>query len=157
GWRAILAGGAVGVVALTENGQVVQLPRPRHRGMAAVAGCLERAHDQALAACRTAPHSAAPALLAPAPIETALQVPRGAGILLASGLDLPGDGFEAALAALRARVPLQLFLIEDALETAPPGIAMPCTGGEGRSGHMRFDALPAARDERAARLQLPGQ
>src|SRR5690606_38340393 len=69
GWKAILAGGAVGVVALTENGQVVQQPRPRHRGVAAVAGCLERAHDQALAACRTAPHSAAPALLAPALIE----------------------------------------------------------------------------------------
>ncbi|WP_283179682.1 hypothetical protein [Gemmobacter sp. 24YEA27] len=95
--------------------------------------------------------------LAPALAQLARQVPRGAGILLATGLDLPGEGFDAALATLRARGPLQLLLIEDAAETAPPAMAMPCITQAGESGHLRLDPLPAERDARAARYQVPGQ
>ena len=152
GWRAILAGGAVGVIALTDAGLQAQLPRPRHRGMAGVAGCLERAHAAALEGGRAAAQPLAPMLM-----QAARQVPRGAGVLLATGLDLPGEGLDAALAALRARGVLQLLLIEDAVEITPPRQALPCADPSGEAGHLRFDPLPAAREERAARYQRQGQ
>ncbi len=150
GWKAALAGGAVGVVALTDAGPAVQAPRPRHRGMAQVAGCLARAHADALA------HRGPVRALAPDLARAARQVPRGAGILLATGLDTPGEGLDAALAALRARGPLRLLLMEDAFETAPPARVLPYAGPDGPA-HARFNTLPAQRKERADRLAFPGQ
>lgn len=150
GWQAVLAGGAVGAVALTEAGLLVQLPRPRHRGMALVAGLLASAHAAALAE----PDRQRP--LAPDLLPAARQAPRGAGIVVATGLDRPGEGFDAALAALRARGPMQILLVEDAFETAPPTRALPYASGSGGIAIGRFDALPAARRDRAAVLGRTG-
>lgn len=155
GWKAILAGGAVGAAVLTDDGPQIRLPRPRHRGMAGVAACLADAHAAALE--RAGQSKGESLALAPTLAQLARQVPRGAGILLATGLDLPGEGLDAALAALRARGPLQLLLIEDAAETAPPAMAMPCITRAGEAGHLRLDPLPAERDARAARYEVPGQ
>lgn len=150
GWTAALGGGAVGAVALTDAGPAVQPARPRHRGMAQVAGCLARAHADALA-WRGPLRPLAPDLA-----QAARQVPRGAGIILATGLDTPGEGLDAALAALRARGPLRLLLVEDAFETAPPGRPMPCVGPDGPT-HALFADLPSQRQARADRLVFPGQ
>lgn len=150
GWKAVLAGGAVGVVALTDAGPLVQAPRPRHRGMAQVAGCLARAHEGALA------HRGEVRPLAPDLARAARQVPRGAGIMLATGLDAAGEGLEAVLAALRARGPLRLLLVEDAFETGPPARALPFAAQAG-TAWARFSALPAVRAARAGRLAFPGQ
>lgn len=149
GWRAVLEGGAVGVVALTDAGPQVQAPRPRHRGMALVAGCLERAHEAALA------HRGPVRELAPELMAAMRQAPRGAGLVLATGLDTTGPGLDAALAALRQRGPLRLILVEDAFERAPPARALPHDGPDG-AAFARFDDLPALRAARAARLALPG-
>lgn len=149
GWQAVLAGGAVGAVALTEEGMQVQAPRPRHRGMALVAGLLARVHAAALAE----PDRQRP--LAPDLLPAARQAPRGAGIVLATGLDTPGEGLDAALAALRARGPVQILLVEDVFETAPPAHALPYASGSGIAIGS-FDALPAARLERAAALGRAG-
>lgn len=150
GWQAVQSGGAVGVIVLTDFGPEVQQPRPRERGMALVVACLERAHEAALA------HRGESRDLAPDLARSARQVPRGAGILLATGLDRPGAGLDAALAALRARGPVTLLLVEDAFETAPPKVALPVQRPEG-ARWAEFSALAGERDGRAARLAFPGQ
>lgn len=161
GWQAVLQGGAVGVVALTDAGPVAQLPRPRHRGMALASGCLARAHEAALAAAETGaetgtePGGAAARPLAPDLLRAARQVPRGASVMLATGLDDPGEGLDAALAALSGRGPLRLLLVEDRFEIAPPDRALPCFTADGPA-YAGFAELPALRDRRAARLSRPG-
>lgn len=150
GWRAALTGGAVGVMALTDAGPEVQSPRPRHHGMAQVAGCIARAHERALN------HQGAVRLLAPDLLGAARQIPRGAGIVLATGLDKPGDDLDAALAALCAKGPLRLLLVEDAFETSPPKGVLPYVGAEGPT-YGRFADLADMRDSRADRLYRPGQ
>lgn len=156
GWRAVHAGGAVGACALTEAGPLMQPPRPRHRGMALVAGCLDRAHRAAMQAAIADPgHLLAPRSLAPDLVRAARQVPRGAGILLATGLDDPGDGLDAALDALAARGPVQLLLVEDAFELSPPARPLAFEGAEG-STLADFTALPALRAARPDSLARPG-
>ncbi|MBK4218187.1 DUF58 domain-containing protein [Paracoccus caeni] len=150
GWAAVLDGGAVGVVALTDAGPEMQAPRPRHRGMAEVAGAIARAHERAVA------HRGEVRPLAPDLLRAARQVPRGAGIVLATGLDHEGEGLDAALAALRARGPLRLILVEDAFELTPPKGALPYLGPDGPA-YGSFAGLPDMRDDRAERLTQPGQ
>lgn len=154
GWQASLEGGAVGLVALTDAGPEVQAPRPRHRGMALVAGAMARAHANALAeAQRNRGGAARP--LAPDLLRAARQTPRGASIMLASALDTPGDGLDAAIAVLSARGPLRLILIEDAFEMAPPVRALPYATPDG-TAFADFSALAADRLGRAASLARPG-
>lgn len=174
GWHAIHAGGAVGVTALTDNGPDVQIPRPRHRGMTLVSACMARAHDAALAQAASDPSGRQPVRpLAPDLIRAARQVPRGAGIILATGLDDIGDGFDAALAALSARGPVQILLIEDAFELTPPGHTLtfaqtrsakdgsPAPDTARQSGSVLtaqadFMQLPRLRDERPDLLTRAG-
>lgn len=150
GWRASLQGGAVGVVVLTDAGPQVQAPQPRHRGMAQVVGCVIRSHDLAM------DHRETIRSLAPDLRQAARHVPRGAGIIFASGLDHPGEDLDAALAALRARGPLRILLIEDAFEQAPPANALPFHGPEGPA-YAQFRGLPEMRNRRVERLTRPGQ
>lgn len=150
GWRASLQGGAVGVVVLTDAGPQVQAPQPRHRGMAQVVGCVARSHDWAV------DHPGTPRALASDLTQAARHVPRGAGIILASGLDHPGDDLDAALATLRARGPVQILLIEDMFERSPPGNALSYQGPNGPA-YAQFRDLPEMRDSRADRLRRPGQ
>ncbi len=150
GWQAVLGAGAAGAVALTDAGLLAERPRPRDAGMARVAGLLARAH--ALALETRAPVRA----LAPDLVRAARFAPRGAGIVLATGLDHPGPGLDAALAGLARRGPLRLLLVEDAFETAPPAAALPYLAEDGRVARARFGALPDARAARLAALRLPG-
>ncbi len=76
--------------------------------------------------------------------------------MLATGLDQPGAGLDAALAGLARRGPLRLLLTEDAFETAPPAAALPFLTADGRVSRARFGALPEARAARLAALRLPG-
>ncbi|MEZ5797748.1 MAG: DUF58 domain-containing protein [Paracoccaceae bacterium] len=149
GWRAVLQGGSVGVVALTDAGQQAQPPRPRHRGMALVASCLERAHALAL------DHRGPVLPLAPELLRAMRQAPRGAALVVATGLDSPGEGLDQALAEMRQRGPLRLILVEDAFELDPPALALPHLGPQGPA-YARFADLPAERAARAARLAVPG-
>jgi uncharacterized protein (DUF58 family) len=150
GWQAVLGSGAAGVVALTDAGLLAERPRPRDAGMARVAGLLARAH--ALALDTRLPVRP----LAPDLVRAARFAPRGAGIVLATGLDAPGPGLDAALAGLARRGPLRLLLLEDAFETAPPAAALPFLTQDGGVARARFSALPEARAARLAALRLPG-
>ncbi len=154
GWQAVLGAGAAGVVALTDAGLLAERPRPRDAGMARVCGLLARAHAIALDAGSSGRAPVRP--LAPDLVRAARFAPRGASIVLATGLDVPGPGLDAALAGLARRGPLRLILTEDAFETAPPGAALPFVTADGRVSRARFGALPQARAARLAALRLPG-
>jgi uncharacterized protein (DUF58 family) len=154
GWQAVLGAGAAGVVALTDAGLLAERPRPRDAGMARVAGLLARAHAIAL---DTRASGRGPTRdLAPDLVRAARFAPRGAGIVLATGLDIPGPGLEPALAGLARRGPLRLILTEDAFESAPPAAALPFVTADGRVSRARFGALPETRAARVAALRLPG-
>jgi uncharacterized protein (DUF58 family) len=149
GWQAVLGSGAAGVVALTDDGLVAERPRGRDAGMARVCGALARAHAIALR-CRAPLRELAPDL-----VRAARFAPRGAGVVVATGLDAPGAGLDSALAELARRGPLRLILTEDAFETAPPAAPLPFLTIEGRVARGRFGGLPAARAARLADLRLP--
>ncbi|MDH2328906.1 DUF58 domain-containing protein [Cereibacter sp. SYSU M97828] len=149
GWQAEAAGGAVGVAAITDGGLFIERPMPRVRGMARVAGCLERAHAAALD--RRDPT----ADLTPLLLRAARTAPRGAGIVLASSLDQPGDGLDAALGAILRRGPLRLIRPADPFEDAPPAITLPYRDG-GTMLHGSFTGIPAHRDRMTARLRSLG-
>jgi uncharacterized protein (DUF58 family) len=150
GWQAVHGAGAAGAVALTDAGLLAERPRAGARGMARVAGLLARAHAMALET--TGPIRP----LAPELARAARFAPRGATIVLATGLDRPGPGLEAALAGLARRGPVRLLLTEDAFETAPPAAALPFLTSEGRVARARFGAVPESRAARLAALRLPG-
>ncbi|MFO1141019.1 MAG: DUF58 domain-containing protein [Amaricoccus sp.] len=150
GWQAVLGAGAAGAVALTDAGLLAERPRPRDAGMARVAGLLARAHTLAI-------ETRAPVRpLAPDLVRAARFAPRGAGLVLATGLDVPGPGLDAALAGLARRGPLRLLLVEDAFETAPPAAPLAFLTEDGRVARARFSALPEERAARLAALRLPG-
>jgi uncharacterized protein (DUF58 family) len=150
GWQAVLGAGAAGVVALTDAGLIAERPRPRDAGMARVCGTLARAHRIALD-CRDPVRELGPDL-----IRAARFAPRGAGIVVATGLDAPGPGLDSVLAGLARRGPLRLILTEDAFETTPPASALPFLAADGRVARGRFGGLPEARAARLAELRLPG-
>lgn len=175
GWQAVQAGGAVGGIAITAAGRFVERPSPRARGMARVAGCLERAHAAAMQAAlarqdaslagdqpagdqptggRASAQPFIPPRIPPLADELGLAVrlvPRGAAIALATALDQPGQDLTAALMRLRKRGPLRVLLVADALETTPPPEALPLRCAE-TSQRFRLDALPARLAEAMALL-----
>ncbi|MGR3805787.1 DUF58 domain-containing protein [Marinibacterium profundimaris] len=117
GWRAVEAGGRVGVVALTARGHVAVPARGQTRAMLAVIGALVRAHAQALEAARDG--------LEDPPLDAALEkVLRIAGrrgeICLASGFDTPGPALEIRLAELADRGELRRIRIGDGVRGGLP-------------------------------------
>lgn len=158
GWQEVTAGGAAGIAALTEAGVMAEPPAPGARGMARVAACLARAHALALETAAGRQGSPPPSVhdLAPDLARAARMAPRGALVVLATGLDAPGEGFKAALAGMARRGPVRILLIEDAFEAAPPAHPLPVATPEGRLGRASFAALPADRAARVDRLIRPG-
>ncbi len=150
GWRAIAEGGAVGVAAITEAGLFSESPAHRARGMARAAGCLARAHAAALAA-----ESAEPRPLAPDLVRAGRLAPRGARVLVGSGLDAPGEGLAAALDGIRRRGALRLLLPLDPFEASPPRIGLPYQAPGGAAFGL-FTALPEARAARMGWLGAMG-
>ncbi len=150
GWRAIAEGGAVGVAAITEAGLFSESPAHRARGMARVAGCLARAHAAALAAEPGDPRPLAPDL-----VRAGRLAPRGARVLVGSGLDAPGDGLAAALDGIRRRGALRLLLPLDPFEASPPRIGLPYQAPGGPAFGL-FTALPEARAARMGWLGAMG-
>ncbi|MEI4472728.1 DUF58 domain-containing protein [Frigidibacter sp. MR17.24] len=147
GWQAVAAGGSVGVAAITDAGIQASRIATRPAAMAAVAGCLARAHADAVAAAGLAPRPLAPDLA-----RAARLAPRGAAVVLASALDDPGPGFDAAIGAILRRGPLQILLPADPIETAPPRLRLGWLDALGRAHRGRVDGVSAA--SRALRDRL---
>ena len=129
GWRAVAEGGRVGMVALLADEPMAQPARGRDRGMVGVIGAMVRAHAHAL----RNPDAPDPPLADALDIANRL-APRGAEILVATALDHPGAGFEAAALALNQRTTLSVIRVADAFETAPPKGRYRFRTGGGRSG-----------------------
>ncbi len=143
GWRAIAAGGSVGLVAIGEDGIRWEKPRPRDRAFARVAGRLAEAHDAALRA------EDAGLRLDEALEKAARLAPRGATFVLATAFDRPGEHAEAALARLARRGNLVVLYMRDAMERTPPRGAL-AYFNDGDSAWGMFRAGGAGRFAEAA-------
>lgn len=153
GWRAVEAGGRVGLYAFGGGPALYAPPRGRTAGMAAAAGGLAGAHRRALDA---AAGEAEPDL------GTALEVadrlaPLGATLVLGTALDDPGPEFAHLAEALARTRRLRVALVRDAFEIEPPDGQYPYLTDDGRRhwAAVRGRAAPDGRGAALARLGLP--
>lgn len=138
GWQAVASGGRVGLLAITAGATEIVGTRGGTRGMLAVIGGLVRAHAAALRG---------PALSDP-PLDAALSglrlvAPRGAVLVIASALDNPGAGFDAAIGRLAQHHRPRFLLVGDhALQQLPAG-SYPIQGPDGqrRVARLRRQAV----------------
>ncbi|SMC55575.1 DUF58 domain-containing protein [Primorskyibacter flagellatus] len=120
GWRIVVEGGRVGLLAMLPDGQVVVAPRGRARGMLDVIGGLARAHDMALQSVIDG-HSE-DRTLDEALSRTERLVSAGAEVLIASGFDHMGEGLADRLSSLaRRRVPRLIRVVDGATDNLPAG------------------------------------
>ncbi|MBH0239254.1 DUF58 domain-containing protein [Methylobrevis albus] len=152
GWRAVESGGRVALVAAGADGFEVVRPGGGDRAMTAVAGGLARAHAAALTSSDTRVPGLADAL------DAAVRLlPRGGSILLATGLDAPGDDFDEALLRARWRCDVKVALVIDAFERRPPAGSFPFVTFAGRRGLRVVGRRPdPPEDDRLARLHRLG-
>lgn len=153
GWRVNEAGGRAGLIAFGTEAPVFVAAKGRERGMVSVIGGLASAHRDALLAA--AEHRA----LEDQPLEVALEmaaglVPPGGAVFLATGLDNPGDEFDALATALNRRATLTVLLITDAFERQAPAGSYPFISAGGRLRWASFgeQKIEMAVDRRIAHL-----
>lgn len=128
GWRAVTVGGRIALLAVSGGEPILVRASTGERAMTRIIGGLQRGHAQAMTTQNTEPP------LVEALNMAARALPRGGTIVLATGLDNPGTGFEDAVRRTLHRVDLRVALISDAFErTAPPGSYpfVTCTGVRG--------------------------
>jgi uncharacterized protein (DUF58 family) len=153
GWRAIGEGGRVGLVAATPAG--IQFARQGRgtRAMIALVGEMAQAHRAAMASFATTD----------APLDSVLEAAEelagtGTALIVATGLDTPGDRFDDVAERLARRHDLSVVLVEDRFERDPPPGAYPYMTLDGDAGWIRVGAsgTPARHDDRVARLRRLG-
>ncbi len=144
GWRAVIEGGRVGVLAISSEAPAFVTPRSRDRAMIAVVGALARSHAKALQSTerQDPPLSEALAL--------AYQLaPRGASVLLATAMDTPGAELDDTARALNRRARLSVMRVVDAFEIDAPSAGYRFCTATGRVGTAPppEDTPPAGLDE----------
>ncbi|MHA6345995.1 DUF58 domain-containing protein [Roseivivax sp. CAU 1761] len=150
GWRVVEEGGRVGLLALGAGPPVAVPPRGRARGMLEVIGGLVRAHEAALALALTGADRDPPLEAGLARLERI--APRGAELVIASGFDAVGPGFDDRIAALgRGRVP-RLLAIRDGGTARLPRGSYPIRLPDGSRARARIDGGPAP----AAEIRIAG-
>lgn len=161
GWRVVESGGRVGLIAFGAGDPVFVAARGRERGMIRVIGGLAAAHRAALLALADAPAGADP--VAERPLEEGLELavklaPTGGSVILATGLDHPGDHFDAVAAAIDRRSALTVLLVTDAFEQRAPAGSYPFVSESGRTAWASFGVARAAdaHDPRLERLERLG-
>lgn len=153
GWQVVENGGSVGLIALTDGEAVVERPRARSRAMARVAGALVQAHERAEALARRE----RPVVDLATDLDRAARgAPTGATLVLASGLDAPGAGFEAVVGGLLRRVRLSILIMRDGFERDPPRISLPFFTADGGRRTAVFSASAPMRDDRLRALREVG-
>lgn len=133
GWRGVGRGGRVGLLAANAQGTHFSRQGRGERAMIALVGTLAEAHRAAL---RDSSQQDPP--LAPALDMATTLAGTGSTVILASGLDQPGEGFDDALLRLMRRHDLVVLLIEDPFEREPPAGDYPFFSPEGRGGWLRI-------------------
>jgi uncharacterized protein (DUF58 family) len=153
GWRAIGEGGRVGMVAATPAGTRFARLGRGSRAMISLIGEMAEAHRAALASPATAD----------APLAAVLEAAEelagtGSSLIVATGLDAPGDRFDEVAARLALRHDLSVVLVEDRFERVPPPGAYPYMTVDGDAGWIRIgtDGPQARPDDRTGRLRRLG-
>ncbi|MCQ0970206.1 DUF58 domain-containing protein [Paracoccus sp. TK19116] len=124
GWRSVMAGARVGAIVFGDGEPLMLPPRLREPAMLQIAAMLVSSHASALSANHP-DHDSLSMMLD----SLTARVAPGSAVLLATGLDDPGAGFGAAAATLMRKSSLELLLVQDSVETAPPsGSFMARTG-----------------------------
>lgn len=152
GWRGVGRGGRVGLLAGTARGTRFSRQGRGERAMIALVGTLAEAHREALAD-RTERDPPLAALL-----ETAATLAStGSTIVVATGLDQKGDGFDDIVLRLTRHHDLVFLLVEDAFEREPPEGDYPFNTAEGLSGWLRIGSKrPQAPPDRIGDLRRLG-
>ena len=156
GWRAVDGGGRVGLVAFGAGDPTVVPARGRVRDMIAVAGGLAAAHAEAVATGLRRGDARASSLAEALDLIGRI-APRGAMVVLASGFDRPGEGFDEAVGRLGRRTHVAALVVVDAFERQADGALYPFVDetGAGRLGRVGAPFDPA-RDPRFERLRRLG-
>ncbi len=120
GWRIVEEGGRVGLLALGAGEPVVVPARGRARGMLDVIGGMIRAHDAALELALSGVRHDPDLATGLARLERIS--PRGSEIILASGYDSLGEGFQDRIDELSERRSLRcLRVVDQAAQSLPDG------------------------------------
>lgn len=120
GWRIVEEGGRVGLLALGAGEPVVVPARGRARGMLDVIGGMIRAHDAALELALSGVRHDPDLATGLARLERIS--PRGSEIILASGYDSLGAGFQDRIDELSERRSLRcLRVVDQAAQSLPDG------------------------------------
>lgn len=140
GWRTVAAGGRVGLRVVGGEADVQLRPQPRRGAMMDIAAALATAHAEALRKGRSRDCPPLSAVLD----HVGAEARPGAGIVLATGFDVPGDEFAAVAEAVGRKCRLTILLVQDAVQVAPPKGIVPYRSAAGRGGYGRFRASSAA-------------
>lgn len=150
GWRVISEGGRVGLLTFGTDEPVFVRPAQGERAMAAAIAGMARAHGKALE-CHDDQEP---------PLDEFMNMavrclPRGGALVLATALDHTGEGFERIARSLAKRGALQIILVTDAFERAPPpGLYPYLTRGWRRAQGIIKRTREASQDDtRLARLR----
>lgn len=130
GWRIIEEGGRVGLLALGAGEPVVVPARGRARGMLDVIGGMIRAHEAALQLALSGERHDPDLAKGLARVERIS--PRGSEVILASGFDALGTGFQDRIDELSERRSLRLIrVVDQAAQNLPDG-SYPIVLSDGR-------------------------
>ena len=148
-WRVIEEGGSIGLLVAAAEGARF-LGRARGvRAMLSVIGELAAAHRDALANIETRDPPLA------AILEGAEGLAGAGWIVVATGLDAPGDAFDGVAERLARKRDLSIALIADRFELDPPRGAYPYRTNDDDAGWLRVVGSVAT-DARLARLRRLG-
>ena len=152
GWRGVGRGGRVGLLAVTAGGTHFSRPGRGERAMIALVGTLAEAHRAALDDRTEQDPPLAEALDTAATLAST-----GSAMVVATGLERPGDDFDDAVLRITRGHDLSFLLVEDAFERDPPAGDYPFSTPEGQGGWLRIvgRATPKSED-RIARLRRLG-
>lgn len=155
GWRSLYAGGRVGLLAFSDRDSVFQPPRERDTAMVRIAGSLAQAHRQALEGL--AAGDRVPGTGLENHIDrVARLVPRGATVVLATGLDDGDEVVEQAIQPLLRLARVEIFLIRDAFERDPPRRNLPYFSEDGALRWGAFTKGAASAERRVQALREAG-
>jgi uncharacterized protein (DUF58 family) len=149
-WRRLDLQGRVGLAVVAIEGARLLGWAAGARGFAPLLVELAQAHRAALASSEQGDPPLAEAL------ERLDALSGAAAVTLATGLDVPGEHFDAVASRLARRRAFDVLLIADRFELAPPPGVYPFRLHDGEAGRLRVARGASSPDARGARLARVG-